>query len=158
MKGARFVHANESGQGHRLDEAVIKQLTGDATITCRFLYGRHFTYSPTLRFFYCRTIGLLSVFSTGMLPPGPMVPFHYQFTEKEKIDDYWRMLVEEEGPGILAWISEVRSQRQRNGPPSHRPKYSPPRRNTARNKIWGEFCPREMPRRFARRVNSIRHT
>ena len=72
MKGARFVHANESGQGHRLDEAVIKQLTGDATITCRFLYGRHFTYSPTFKIFLLsNNRPAIRDLSTGMLAPGP---------------------------------------------------------------------------------------
>ena len=41
---ARYVLASESGEGRRLDEAVVKQLTGNDTVACRFLYAEHFEF------------------------------------------------------------------------------------------------------------------
>lgn len=46
LKGKRFVIAEESGDGERLNETLIKQLTGTETITARQIYGKPFTYKP----------------------------------------------------------------------------------------------------------------
>jgi putative DNA primase/helicase len=49
LNGARFVTANESDSGKRLDETVVKQMTGGDTITARFLYGEHFEFTPQFK-------------------------------------------------------------------------------------------------------------
>lgn len=46
LSGPRFVHASESDEGQRLDSAVVKQLSGGATFTSRFLYGEDFEFEP----------------------------------------------------------------------------------------------------------------
>jgi putative DNA primase/helicase len=47
LKGARFVAAAETEEGRRLDEARIKDLTGQDTITARFMKGEWFDFTPT---------------------------------------------------------------------------------------------------------------
>lgn len=47
LKGARFVAASETDEGRRLDEARIKDLTGQDTITARFMKGEWFDFAPT---------------------------------------------------------------------------------------------------------------
>lgn len=47
LKGARFVTASETDEGRRLDEARIKDLTGQDTITARFMKGEWFDFAPT---------------------------------------------------------------------------------------------------------------
>lgn len=47
LAGARVVVANESGNGRRLDEATVKQLTGGDRITARFLHAEFFSFDPT---------------------------------------------------------------------------------------------------------------
>jgi putative DNA primase/helicase len=47
LKGARFVTASETDEGRRLDEARIKDLTGQDTITARFMKGEWFDFPPT---------------------------------------------------------------------------------------------------------------
>src|SRR6266566_6749105 len=49
LAGARFVTASESQDGHRLDEALIKKLTGGDPVTCRKIYGDPFTYFPQFK-------------------------------------------------------------------------------------------------------------
>ena len=49
LNGARFVTANESDSGKRLDETVVKQMTGGDTVTARFLYGEHFEFIPQFK-------------------------------------------------------------------------------------------------------------
>ncbi len=46
---ARLVAAAESGEGRRLDEATVKQITGGDTVAARFLYGEHFEYRPQFK-------------------------------------------------------------------------------------------------------------
>ncbi len=49
LRGKRLVVAIESDEDKRLAEARVKALTGQDTISCRFLYGRYFTYKPTFK-------------------------------------------------------------------------------------------------------------
>lgn len=46
MAGKRFVTAVESAEGHRLNEARVKNLTGADPVTARFLYGNFFEFLP----------------------------------------------------------------------------------------------------------------
>jgi P4 family phage/plasmid primase-like protien len=46
LVGARLVTTSEGAEGARLDEAVVKQLTGRDPITVRKLYQEEFTYRP----------------------------------------------------------------------------------------------------------------
>jgi putative DNA primase/helicase len=47
MKGARFVSASETEEGRRLAESRIKDLTGQDTITARFMKAEWFDFAPT---------------------------------------------------------------------------------------------------------------
>lgn len=44
LRGARFVGAVESGEGRRLDETLVKRLTGGDTVTARFLHQEFFEF------------------------------------------------------------------------------------------------------------------
>jgi len=50
LKGARVVNAAEPQKNSRLNESLIKQLTGGDMVTARFLYGKEFEYRPSLSF------------------------------------------------------------------------------------------------------------
>jgi len=47
LKGSRFVAASETEEGRRLAESLIKDLTGQDTITARFLWAELFEFTPT---------------------------------------------------------------------------------------------------------------
>jgi putative DNA primase/helicase len=49
LVGARFVSSIEVKASQRLDEAVVKQLTGGDTITARFLYREYFEFVPCFK-------------------------------------------------------------------------------------------------------------
>ena len=51
MRGSRFISANEMEQGRRLAESVVKQITGQGKIRCRFLHRESFQYQPTYKIF-----------------------------------------------------------------------------------------------------------
>jgi len=46
LVGRRLVTVSEIAEGERLNEALIKDLTGNDTITARFLYSEFFTFPP----------------------------------------------------------------------------------------------------------------
>jgi P4 family phage/plasmid primase-like protien len=47
LKGARFVAAAETEEGRRLDETRIKDLTGQDTVSARYMRGEWFDFTPT---------------------------------------------------------------------------------------------------------------
>ena len=49
LKGARFVTSVEPNEGMRLDEGLLKQLTGGDRVTARKLYGNEFEFSPEFK-------------------------------------------------------------------------------------------------------------
>ena len=49
LVGARLVITSEAGEGAGFDEAVVKQITGQDTVSCRFLFGEFFQYVPQLK-------------------------------------------------------------------------------------------------------------
>ena len=114
LAGARLVTASESGEGHRLDEATVKEITGGATIAARFLYGEHFEYQPTFKI----------LLSTNHRPAVSgdddaiwrrlrLIPFEQSFEGRE--DRELPMKLREELPGILAWAVRGCLDWQRDG-------------------------------------------
>ena len=51
LRGARLVYASEPDRTKGLDEAVVKEITGGEPVTCRFLYGEDFVYTPEYTIF-----------------------------------------------------------------------------------------------------------
>jgi putative DNA primase/helicase len=47
LKGARFVTASETEEGRRLAESLVKDLTGQDTISARFMRAEWFDFKPT---------------------------------------------------------------------------------------------------------------
>jgi putative DNA primase/helicase len=111
---ARLVTAAESGEGRRLDEATVKEITGRDPIACRFLYGEHFEYVPHFK--------LMLVTNHRPRVDGSddalwrrlrLVPFEQSFEGREdrELDDK----LGRELPGILAWAVRGCLEWQRDG-------------------------------------------
>ena len=104
LVNARMVIANESEQGRRLAEAMIKQLTGDDPVACRFLYGELFEFRPKFKIWLVTnhkpTIrgGDIGIWSRIRL-----VPFEVRIPEEE-MDKTLGKKLSKELPGILAWL------------------------------------------------------
>lgn len=52
MVGKRFLQVSETGVGRRLDEEVVKGLTGQEKQTGRFMHGNFFDFTPTGKIHY----------------------------------------------------------------------------------------------------------
>lgn len=104
LKGARYVRASETGEGRRLDEALIKSMTGNEEISARHLYGESFDFKPTHKI-WLSTNHKPEIRGTdnGIWNRIRFVPFAEKITEKEK-DPKLPEKLKGELPGVLAWI------------------------------------------------------
>lgn len=52
LQSVRFVSAVEVGEGRRLNEVLIKQLSGGEKVSARFLYHEYFEFMPKFKLFF----------------------------------------------------------------------------------------------------------
>lgn len=103
LQGARLVKVSEFNDGERLAEATIKTMTGGDRVTCRFLYGEFFEYTPAYK------ILLLGNYKPriqgrdrGIWRRINLLPFNVTITEHERDPELMSKL-RAELPGILSW-------------------------------------------------------
>ncbi len=107
LQGMRLVICSEVNQEDRFDEAKMKMLTGGDTITARFMRQDHFTFEPT------HHLWLMGNHQPEVKSGGAsfwrrlrLIPFTNTVAPEKRVENLARILVGEEGPGILAWIVE----------------------------------------------------
>jgi len=103
LVAARMVSVSEIGEGMRLDEGKIKDLTGGDMISARFLHGEFFNFKPKFKLWLAgnykpRIVGT----DEGIWRRLRLIPFSITI-EKEKIDPELPDKLLEELPGILNW-------------------------------------------------------
>jgi putative DNA primase/helicase len=120
MVGARFVSASELAQGQRLDEQLVKDLTGGGDLVpARRLYKSEFTFKPALKlWFYGNAKPQVSGTDEGIWRRVRLIPFTVTIPEDE-VDPRLPEKLEEELDGILAWAVRgcLEWQRQELGMP-----------------------------------------
>ena len=101
--GARFVKAAEAEHKASLDEAIMKQLTGEDTISVRFLFREVFEYRPQFKI-WLATNHKPAIWETSdaIWRRIKLIEFNQQFTGR-RADLALRGKLEAELPGILAW-------------------------------------------------------
>ncbi|MCC6223447.1 MAG: hypothetical protein IT201_08160 [Thermoleophilia bacterium] len=111
---ARLVAAAESGEGRRLDEATVKQITGGDTVAARFLYGEHFEYRPRFKLFLATNHRpRVDGDDDAIWRRIRLVPFAVGFRGRE--DRELDQALEAELPGILRWAVQGCLAWQRHG-------------------------------------------
>lgn len=104
LEGSRMVISSEANEGNRLDEGLVKQLTGGDSIVARHLYGSEFEYTPTFKIFMATNHKpLIRGTDDGIWRRLKMIPFKYQVPE-DKVDKDLKFKLEAESIGILKWI------------------------------------------------------
>jgi putative DNA primase/helicase len=106
MKGARLITVPEGKQGRRLDEGVLKNLTGGSDdVTARFLYGREFSFKPTAKLcFHTNHLPKITGRDNGIWRRIYPIPFTTVVPEENRIKDYDKIMYTTEGDGILNWL------------------------------------------------------
>jgi len=103
LRGTRFAHCGEIDPGKTMDSALIKTLTGEDSISVRFLYREFFTLKPQFKIIYSAN-GEPRVRdnSYGFWRRIKHVPFRVKFDGSRK-DARLKEKLKEEAEGILQW-------------------------------------------------------
>lgn len=106
LKGARLVTSAEPNEGMRLNEGLLKQLTGDDMITARKLYGDEFEFRPEFKLWMATNHKpIIRGTDLGVWRRLHIIPFTVTIPE-EKVDKNLPFKLMQELPDILAWIVE----------------------------------------------------
>ncbi len=113
----RLVAVSEPDEGAKLREARVKELTGDEQITARRMREDYWSFRRTHKF-WLSTNHLPQITDTdeGIWRRIKLIPFRVDLRKAtEPIPDYHKLLVREEGPGILNWLLEGFQDWRANG-------------------------------------------
>lgn len=106
LRGARLVVSAEPEEGMRLNEGLIKQLTGGDRVTARFLYGDDFEFRPEFKLWIAANHKpVIRGTDTGIWRRVHLIPFLIQIPEKQ-VDKTLPFKLRRELPGILQWAAE----------------------------------------------------
>jgi putative DNA primase/helicase len=107
LVGERMITAVEPTQGAKLNESVLKQLTGDGKTSARFLYGEYFEFTPTGKIWIgANDKPRVRGTDLGIWRRVHLIPFEVQIPPERRIKDFHRKLLAQEGAGILTWAVE----------------------------------------------------
>jgi putative DNA primase/helicase len=113
----RLVAISEPDEGSKLREARVKELTGDEQITARRMREDYWSFRRTHKF-WLSTNHLPQINGTdeGIWRRIKLIPFRVDLRKvTEPIPDYHKLLVGEEGPGILNWLLDGFKDWRANG-------------------------------------------
>lgn len=103
LKSSRFVTCEEPTEGVRLNEGLLKQLTGGSRVTCRFLYGDEFEYTPEFKIWVATNHKpIVRGTDFGIWRRIKLIPFEVTIP-KDKVDKNLKYKLRDEFPQILAW-------------------------------------------------------
>jgi len=106
LAGARVVTASETGSGRRLDEALVKEMTGGEPITCAPKYGDFFSFQPVFKpLLATNHKPEIRGADEGIWRRVLLLPFGVTIPEEER-DGALPHKLEGELPGILNWALE----------------------------------------------------
>jgi P4 family phage/plasmid primase-like protien len=126
LAGARLVEVSEIQEGHRLNEALIKDVTGGDPISARFLHCNPFTFLPAFKvWMYGNHKPAIRGKDDGIWRRVRIIPFLQQFkgTPEKPVRGYLPKdtalpdKLQAELPGILAWAVQGCLRWQKEGLP-----------------------------------------
>lgn len=115
LMGRRFVAASEQNAGKKIDEALIKKLTGEDPIRARRLNENGFQFMPVAKYFLMvNDKPVIRGRDEGIWSRMRLVPFDVEIPEAER-DPELRSKLIAELPGILNWALRGCLDWQRHG-------------------------------------------
>ena len=117
LRGIRLVTASETGDGNRLDEALVKDITGGDRVVARFMRGEWFEFTPHFKIFLSTNYRpRISGTDDAIWDRLRLVPFLIRIPEEER-RPMEQMLSEFEAElsGILNWAIQGCLDWQRRG-------------------------------------------
>jgi putative DNA primase/helicase len=105
LVGRRLVTTDEVDDGDRLSEGLIKRVTGNPTLNARFMRQNPFEFKVQFKLWMLANhkpeIGGQD---EGIWSRVKLIPFEHFFPPEKRIKGLSKILVRDEGPGILAWL------------------------------------------------------
>lgn len=103
LRGARLVSASEFDEGRRLNETLVKRMTGGDRLTARFMRGEWFEFTPTFTVLLATNHKpIVRGTDEAIWRRIRLVPFSVTIPPAER-DPELRDKLREEFPGILRW-------------------------------------------------------
>lgn len=103
LDGARVAVANELPDGRRLDEALVKQMTGGERISARFLYQEFVEFQPKCKLLISSNyLPEITGTDLGIWRRVHLIPFNRTVPENRR-DAHLNEKLRQELPGILNW-------------------------------------------------------
>lgn len=103
LAGARMVRSSEIGEGKRLNESLVKSLTGQDTIAARYLYSEAFEFRPTFKLWLAANHKpVIRGTDHAIWRRVRLIPFTVTIRDDEK-DETLKDRLLGELPGILQW-------------------------------------------------------
>ena len=103
LKGARFVNSAEPNEGVRLNEGLVKQLTGGDKVTASRKYENEFEFYPEFKLWMSTNHKpVIRGTDVGIWRRICLIPFTVCIP-KEKVDKNLKYKLHQELPGILKW-------------------------------------------------------
>jgi P4 family phage/plasmid primase-like protien len=103
LRGARLVTCVEIGEGRRLNEELVKRLTGQDTMSARFLHAEFFDFMPEFKLFLaCNHLPVIRGTEHAIWRRIKCIPFAVTIPVGEQDKDLAAKL-KAELPGILTW-------------------------------------------------------
>lgn len=115
LDGARLVTSSEPNEGVRLDEGLIKQLTGGDKVSASFKGGHMFDYKPKYKIWLATNHKpIIRGNDDGIWRRLPLIPFTVQIP-LDKVDKTLKEKLMRELSGIMNWAVEGCLAWQREG-------------------------------------------
>lgn len=115
LKGARFVNSAEPNEGVRLNEGLVKQLTGGDKVTASKKYENEFEFYPEFKLWMSTNHKpVIRGTDVGIWRRICLIPFTVCIPEN-KVDKNLKFKLHQELPGILKWAVDGCLMWQREG-------------------------------------------
>ena len=117
LASAKMVHSGEIPKGMTLDSGLLKLVTGDDSVTTRFMFKDEFEFKPKFKLILNANrlpkVSDDTIFTSGRVK---VIPFNHHFNEDEAdITMKSKLISPSELSGILNWMLEGLSKYERDG-------------------------------------------
>lgn len=107
LRGVRFAVANETRPDGKFNESRVKMLTGGDTLSARFMGQNFFDFKPTHTLFMAvNHLPEVKSGGEGFWRRLRKIDFRKTIAVEKRKENLAQLLIENEGPGILAWMVE----------------------------------------------------
>ena len=115
LAGARLITSSEPNEGLRLDEGLVKQLTGGDRVVARQLYGQEFEFDPEFKIWLATNHKpIIRGTDDGIWRRIRLIPFSVKIPDSE-IDKKLKFKLARESVGILNWAVDGAIKWQKYG-------------------------------------------